>query len=151
MSRFLCGTFHRGRRCGGPTDFDGISLAGVAGGEEDVDPMAKKGSKLTEADLQFRDHVVEQLAGVGDVTSRSMFGGLGIFESGDMFGIVSKARLFFKVDDATRPKFEAAGSEKHGPMPYFEVPAEVLENADKLQSWARDAVAVAHATAKKKK
>lgn len=113
--------------------------------------MAKKGSKLTEADLTFRDHVLEQLDSVGDVTSRSMFGGLGLFESGNMFGIVSKARLFFKVDDDSRPKYEEAGSSQHKPMPYWSVPAEVMDDRDALHGWAEEAVAVALATAKKKK
>jgi len=36
-------------------------------------------------------------------------------------------------------------------MPYYEVPADVLEDVDALQEWARIAIDVGHATATKKK
>ena len=53
-----------------------------------------------------------------------------------------------------RPDFEAAGCEQfigHGtPMPYFEVPSEVLEDADELEEWVRKAQAAARRAAKRK-
>ena len=45
-----------------------------------------------------------------------------------------------------------AGSGKFvDPMPYYEVPANVLENSRSLATWAKEAIAVAHVTAKPKK
>ena len=102
----------------------------------------------------------ERLAGLGEVTSRKMFGGVGFWESGDMFALMdSESRVYFKTDDATRPRYEAAGSEAFAPqmkgrapmtMPYHEVPAAVWPDDAQLQAWGADAVAVAHATAKRK-
>ncbi len=102
-------------------------------------------------DQGFHDHVMELLESLGDISSRSMFGGHGIFESGDMFALISKATLYFKVGDSNRPAYEEAGSERHAPMPYYEVPADVMEYPLRLHEWARTSITIAHATAKKKK
>jgi DNA transformation protein len=80
-----------------------------------------------------------------------MFGGLGFYSGGIFFGLVYKERLYFKTDDATRPEYEARGSEGFRPranlegmkMTYYTVPAEVLEDEDELVRWARKAVAAA--------
>ncbi len=113
--------------------------------------MGKKGAKTNLQAAQFKDEIVEMLLPVGEVTSRSMFGGFGIFESGDMFAIIdSSARLYFKADATTKARYEAAGSEQHKPMPYFEVPADVAENRASLIEWATEATNVAHASRKKK-
>ncbi len=105
--------------------------------------------------------VAQRLAPLGDVTSRKMFGGAGFWESGDMFALLSSdSMLHFKVDDATRPRYEAAGSAAFAPqmgdrppveMPYFVVPDEIVADDDAFASWAADAVAVAHATARPKR
>jgi DNA transformation protein len=62
-----------------------------------------------------------------------------------------KDRLYFKTDDTTRPEYEARGSEGFRPRPnimglkmtYYTVPADVLEDAEELVKWARQATAVA--------
>jgi DNA transformation protein len=79
-----------------------------------------------------------------------MFGGYGIFHKGDMFALISGSELYFKVDDTNRAAYDAAGSHRFVPMPYYSVPAEVLENEAEMNDWARTSVAIGHATAKKK-
>jgi DNA transformation protein len=103
------------------------------------------------ADAGFQDHVMEILAPLGGVKSRAMFGGYGIFHEGDMFALISGSTLYFKVDDSNRPAYEQAVSSRFLRMPYYEVPAEVLEDSDKLREWARISIAIGHATAKKKR
>lgn len=103
--------------------------------------------------------VLERLQPVGEVTGRKMFGGAGFWESGHMFALLdSSSTLHFKVDAATRPRYEAAGCSPFTPempgrrpteMPYFTVPADVLADDARFLEWAREAVAVGHATAKK--
>jgi DNA transformation protein len=103
------------------------------------------------ADAKFLDYVMELLVPLGEVKSRAMFGGYGIFHEGDMFALISGSRLFFKVDDSNRAAYETAGSRRFHPMPYYEVPADVMEDSEKLTDWAGTAISVGHATAKKKR
>lgn len=99
----------------------------------------------------FRDYVVEQLAGLGRVTVKRMFGGAGVYHRGVFFAVLDDDQVFFKVDDATRPRYEAAGSGPFAPLPdreapmrgYYEVPAAVLDDRDEIVAWAREALEVA--------
>ncbi len=95
---------------------------------------------------------MELLEQEGDVTTRAMFGGHGIFESGDMFVLISRDdRIYFKVDDTNRADYDSAGSEQFKPMPYYEVPEEVLADEESFVEWAKRSIAVAHSAASGKK
>lgn len=101
-------------------------------------------------DTAYVDALVEELAPLGEVTARAMFGGAGIFESGTMFALVtSDNRLHFRVDETNQPAYVAAGSAKYGKMPYWSVPEEVESVTSLLQEWAGVAISVAHANKKK--
>ncbi len=102
-------------------------------------------------DKGYLDHVMELLAPLGGVTSRAMFGGYGIFHEGDMFALISDSTLYFKVDESNLVAYENAGSKQFKPMPYYEVPADVMEDTALLQDWARTSIAIGHATASKKR
>lgn len=97
----------------------------------------------------YRTYVMEQLGRVNPVTSKSMFGGVGIYSGGVFFGLISQDRLYFKVDDDTRPEFERLGMEPFRPfaedhaMGYYEVPADVIEDPTQLASWMHKAMHVA--------
>jgi len=99
---------------------------------------------------EFRDFVLDQLAGLAELRSRRMFGGVGLYSGERFFGILAADELFFKVDDNNRAGYEAAGSEPFRPvldrpvsMSYWRVPLEVLEDPAELVAWARAAVAAA--------
>jgi len=100
----------------------------------------------------FRDYVLAQLDGLGEVTARAMFGGIGLYRRGVFFGIVAGAVVYFKVGEANRRDFERYHAEPFRPYPdrpstkYFAVPAEILEHADELVVWARNALRVATRT-----
>ncbi len=104
----------------------------------------------------YKAFVLEQLSAVAPVTSRAMFGGVGIYAGGFFFALMDDDRLYFKVDDASRPRFIAAGMGPFDPFKngeqvmngYYEVPGEVLEDEDRLPDWMREALGVA-ARAKK--
>ena len=66
---------------------------------------------------EFRDHVLDLLAALGPVTARRMFGGFGIYLDGVMFALIADDILYLKVDDRTRPDYEAAGSAPFRPRP----------------------------------
>ena len=94
------------------------------------------------------DAFIERLAPLG-LTAKKMFGGHSLFSEGAMFGMVTSAGdLAFKADDATKTRYEAAGSERKGRMPYWRVPDAVLADEAELLAWGREAVGVAHAAKK---
>ena len=99
----------------------------------------------------FFNETMERLASIDGVTSRAMFGGYGIFHEGTMFALISKASLYFKVDDSNFAAYEQAGSQRFQLASYYEVPADVFEDTDKLTDWASTSIAIAHAIAAKKK
>ena len=103
----------------------------------------------------FRDYVLEQLAGLGAVTWRRMFGGAGLYAEGVFFAVLDNDQVFFKVNDDTRPDFLEMGAGPFDPMPgreqpskgYFEVPVLILEDRARLVEWARRAVDVGRSAA----
>ena len=104
----------------------------------------------------FRAYVLEQLTGVDCVHARAMFGGVGLYAYDIFFGILAADTLYFKVDDSNRGAYEAAGmaafapyADKRMTMPYYQVPASVLEDRSELAAWARTAIRVAKSHRKK--
>jgi DNA transformation protein and related proteins len=98
----------------------------------------------------FRAFVVDQLADLGDITARAMFGGVGLYCDGLFFGLLAGDVLYLKADEINRRSFEAAGAQPFQPyadrpetMKYFSVPVGVLESSDELVTWGRQAVAAA--------
>jgi DNA transformation protein len=97
----------------------------------------------------YRDFVLEQLGRVTPVTAKSMFGGVGIYARGLFVALIAEDRLYFKVSDATRCDFEQRGMGpfrpfgEEGAMGYYEVPADVLEDAIQLEVWMKKAIEVA--------
>ena len=97
----------------------------------------------------YRDFVVEQLGRVASVTAKSLFVGVGLYTDGLFFALIAEDRLYFKVNDDTRPDFERLGMGPFRPfgedqaMGYYEVPADVLEDPAQLEPWMRKAVEVA--------
>ncbi len=113
--------------------------------------MGQKGAKLTQEATKASERLVHTLSDLGKVYRRMMFGGYGIFESGAMFALItSEGKILFKVNQSNRKRFEDIGAEKHGKMPYFEVPQNVLKNEQKLHEWANDSIDIAHNSKAKK-
>lgn len=107
----------------------------------------------------YLDYVTEQLTGVGRLRSKRMFGGVGFYADEWFFGLLDDDRLYFKVDDSTRGDFVARGMGPFTPFPdkpdyamgYYEVPADVVEEAEALVAWARKAIRVAAAAPRRAK
>lgn len=108
----------------------------------------------------YREYVVEQLRRVTPVTTRSMFGGVGIYSDGLFFALMDDDTLYLKVDGSNRPHFEARGmgpftygrdaGEVHV-MQYFELPAEALEDPGELRPWVEGSLEVARRARAKKR
>jgi DNA transformation protein and related proteins len=105
----------------------------------------------------YRDFVLEQLGRSFPLTTKSMFGGLGLYTGGVFFAFVDDDLLYFKVGDSNRADYEAAGSEPFRPYNdertsgYWVVPADVLEDPGELAVWAGRALEVARAKKSTKK
>ena len=101
----------------------------------------------------FLAYVLEQLAALPGVSPRRMFGGAGLYREEFFFGLIADDVLYLRVNDSNRSDYTTRGmaafrpyaDRPHLSMSYFEVPADVLEDAAELVSWAQRSVAVAMA------
>jgi DNA transformation protein len=107
---------------------------------------------------EYRDFVLEQLGRVTPVTSRAMFGGVGVYADGLFFALMAGETLYLKVDGTNRGDFEAIGMGPFNPfdddkhvMQYYELPADMLEDADALRPWVEKSIEVARRARKSKK
>ncbi len=108
--------------------------------------MGDKGARANpEAELAA-DRLVDDLAPLGHITAKRMFGGHGIFADGVMIAIVDSAGVtYLRSTDEDSGRFEKAGSPRHGRMPYWQIPDAALENDASLVEWASKSLSVARA------
>ncbi|MBH0179993.1 MAG: TfoX/Sxy family protein [Nitrospira sp.] len=94
----------------------------------------------------FKDFVLDQLADLHGLTCRAMFGGYGLYRGGKFFGIIHKGRLYFKVTITTMEQYTSHGMAPFRPNPkqtlksFYEVPVNVIEDAEQLNEWAEQSV-----------
>ena len=104
----------------------------------------------------YRTYIIEQLATLPALSTRRMFGGLGIYSGDWFFALIDDDVLYFKVDDANRDDYVSRGMKAFMPFPgqpslgYFQVPVDVIEEAEDLTRWARRSVEVAQRAGLKK-
>src|SRR5712664_265730 len=107
----------------------------------------------------FAEFLCEQLAPLGRVTMRRMFGKTGVFCDGVMFGMVTDNMLYLRVDDHNRAVFKEAESlppvsyEKKGctiDLSFWRAPERLFDEPDDLVTWARAALAAARRVATKR-
>ena len=108
----------------------------------------------------FLTFVLEQLDLVNSVTSKRMFGGVGIYSTEVFFALIDNDTLYFKVNDETRPAYVRERMKPFIPDPsrpesamngYYEVPVSVLEDRDELAAWAARAMAAGAASVRSKR
>lgn len=97
------------------------------------------------ADDSLRDQIVDALAHTG-VRSRAMFGGYGLYLGDKFFGLINDGHVFFRTDEFSRPEYVSRGmppfqpnNRPVGPKTVarnFQVPDEVLADAELLVEWA---------------
>jgi DNA transformation protein len=109
---------------------------------------------------EFVDYLLEQLAPLGNLRAKAMFGGFGLYTNELFFAIVVDDVLYVKVDEFNRAKFEAHNlsafrySMKDGrmmSMSYYPLPESALEDSSALIQWAREGVAAALRAPERKK
>lgn len=108
-------------------------------------------------DEKQAEYVTKQLESFGEFETKKMFGGLGYFRDGRMFGAIMHGAFRLKGDNETAKDYAPYGFGKHKipgkkmEMPYYQVPEEILKNKKKLKVWADKAHTVALNSQKKKK
>ena len=107
----------------------------------------------------FADFLREQLAPLGHITMRRMFGKTGVFCDGLMLGMVTDNTLYFRVDDHNRAAFEEAAFfpplnyKKRGTtidLAFWRAPERLFDEPDEFVTWARIALAAARRVAAKR-
>lgn len=107
----------------------------------------------------FKQFLTEQLAPLGPVEIRPMFGGAALRLGGQTFGLLDDDILYFKVDAENRASYDAEGMNpftypsKNGLMTmagYRRAPERLFDEPGALVSWSREALNVANRAAAKK-
>ena len=111
------------------------------------------------ASADFAEFLCEQLAPLGRISMRRMFGKTGVFCDGVMLGMVTENTLYFRVDEQNRETFKEAQSapplnyRKKGTLidlSFWRVPERLIDEPDELVVWARSALAAARRVAAKR-
>ena len=96
-------------------------------------------------DETFKDFILDQLQSLDGVEARRMFGGYGVYAGEQFFAIISDGRIYFKTNESTRKRYAGFGMKPFKPSVkqtlknYYEVPVDVIEDADLLAQWANEA------------
>jgi DNA transformation protein len=100
---------------------------------------------------EFLEYVLGQMAGLGQITARAMFGGHGLYCNGLFIAIIADEQLYLKADARSQPRFEAAGLRrfryqargKTVQLMYYEAPTEVYDDTSAMTEWGQLALAAA--------
>lgn len=100
------------------------------------------------AQADFAAYCTELLAPAGEVRSRRMFGGYGLYVDDVFVAIVAADALYLKADEDSRGAFEAAGGRRFEYMrqgkpqgaEFWTVPAEAMDSPALMRPWVRRAV-----------
>jgi DNA transformation protein len=112
------------------------------------------------ASESFAEFLREQLAPLGRITMRRMFGKTGVFCDGFMLAMVRDNTLYFRVDDGNRAIFREAASfppldyaKKGGTidLSFWRAPERLFDEPDEFVAWAREALGAARRVAAKRK
>ena len=93
---------------------------------------------------EFVEYLQELFRDFGEVSTRRMFGGHGVFFDGLMIGLVADDTLYLKVDPESVASFEERGlaqfqypkGNKIIGMSYYLAPEEALDDPAQMRQWA---------------
>ena len=100
---------------------------------------------------EFARHCAELLGSLGPSRARRMFGGHGFYVDDLFLALIFQERLYLKVDDLTRARFEAEGCQpfvyeargRRVSLGYYTAPDEAMESPALMRPWARLALEAA--------
>ena len=108
---------------------------------------------------EFAEFLRDQLAPLGRISMRRMFGKTGVFCDGFMLAMVRDNTLYFRVDDDNRADFKEAEAfpqlnyvKKGGSidLSFWRAPERLFDEPEELVTWAQSALAAARRVATKR-
>jgi DNA transformation protein and related proteins len=111
------------------------------------------------ASPEYAEFLRDQLAPLGRITMRRMFGKSGVFCDGVMISMVADNSLYLRVDDGNRAIFEEARSSpplnyaKKGELidlSFWRLPDRLFDEPDELLKWTCAALGAAKRVAQKR-
>ena len=127
---------------GEATEHAACGRGGWRGGQQEGDVGA--------VDDSFIATVLARLRGVEGLGCRAMFGGHALYHGPTLFGIVSAGRVYLKTDDSTLPEYLRRGMKPFysggdgGTLgTYYQLPADVIGDPERLREWAHAAAGCA--------
>jgi len=97
----------------------------------------------------FLQYVKDQLSEWDEINLKRMFGVVGLYREGLMFGIVSSDSVYLKVDQTNKNKFVKSESKPlrlfksdSEVASFYELPVDVIENADLFLEWAKESYTI---------
>ena len=93
---------------------------------------------------ELASYVEEQLAFLGRISTKSIFGGIGIFVDERLLGIVMDDKLYLHTDASNLDAYQERGMPQFKPYPnafdlttdHHQVPAEIVDDPVQLKSGA---------------
>lgn len=107
---------------------------------------------------EYVDYLLGELAPLGALRAKAMFGGFGVYCDELFFAIVIDDVLYVKVDDLNRSRFVdaqlapfsyAMKDGRQQTMSYYPLPEAALETPSELITWAKEGLASALRAPKK--
>ncbi|EOC1333469.1 TfoX/Sxy family protein [Cronobacter turicensis] len=113
---------------------------------------------------EYVTFLLDQLAPLGAVDTRRMFGCVALFQAGRMFALVDgDAQVYIKADAQNRELFIAqgflpftyittrrSGGQQAVALGYYHISEELVEDSAELLRWAREGLAAARRAPEKK-
>ena len=107
---------------------------------------------------ELASYVEEQLAFLGRISTKSIFGGIGIFVDERLLGIVMEDKLYLHTDANNLQVYRQRGMPQFKPYPnafdlttdHHQVPPEIVDDPAQLKRWGEEALAAAIEAAKVK-
>jgi len=107
---------------------------------------------------ELANYVEETLAFLGRISTKSIFGGIGIFVDERLLGIVMDDKVYLHTDASNLRAYQDRGMPQFKPYPnafdlttdHHQVPAEIVDDPTLLKQWGEQALAAAIEAAKVK-
>ncbi|MGV6859066.1 MAG: TfoX/Sxy family protein [bacterium] len=105
------------------------------------------------ASKEFTAYAMDLLSPLGNITHHRMFGGVSLKHQGKQFAMIMGNTLYLRVDEASRPEFEAADMRpfsyqtKKGEVvvrSYYSTPEEAFEDREEFLRYAQQAIRSSH-------